>query len=395
MKRPDQYIFLLFNMIELQTGRKIQTFNDAKLLSDAMSEQKLHISPHTIARLYGIIKPFRMPYRNTLDILSVFAGHTSWDNFIQIKSVLFTDPNNFLSESGNGFSISVLEIALANRDIVLIEEVLNRYVEFENTKLRMAAAELLGRYVRSYKDKELLLETLARLPNGRVLFYESFVDEDDPEQYFSNALKKYYLPALKNAGKKLVVYAYLLNHAAYIENRVSEHFIEYFKLIKTIKIYELNFHELSRLLECNMLWDGFHGFRVKSPQKHLDEIIEKCASHNLTETSLLLYRSMRAMLFFKQKELLMNHTLYNEQINLIMRKTQGEIKELAFYPLQLFYIANMYRMKTASVYLPKKIPYTFINNYNEKLAIEMATSYYYAWKLHYSMSNFITVDIYV
>jgi hypothetical protein len=61
-----------------------------------------------------------------------------------------------------------------------------------------------------------------------------------------------------------------------------------------------------------------------------------------------------------------------------MRKTQGEIKELAFYPLQLFYIANMYRMKTASVYLPKKIPYTFINNYNEKLAIEMATSYYYA-----------------
>ena len=67
--------------METQFGFKVKNIADAEKASEILAVEKLHISSHTIARLYGVVKPFRTPYRDTLNIIARFLDYTDWEEF--------------------------------------------------------------------------------------------------------------------------------------------------------------------------------------------------------------------------------------------------------------------------------------------------------------------------
>jgi hypothetical protein len=69
MKIPDPFIIKLCNQIEDKTNFKIRNIADSQKISNLLLDEKLHISAHTIARIFGVLKPYRTPYRETLNIL--------------------------------------------------------------------------------------------------------------------------------------------------------------------------------------------------------------------------------------------------------------------------------------------------------------------------------------
>ena len=65
----------LLRQVEISIQRNVVSFSDAKFLSEEIAKKKLFVSPHTIGRLYGIVKPSRKPYKATLNILSQFLNY--------------------------------------------------------------------------------------------------------------------------------------------------------------------------------------------------------------------------------------------------------------------------------------------------------------------------------
>lgn len=95
MQQPSPYIITICTTLESQLGFKIKNIADAEKASRTLASEKLHISPHTIARIYGIVKPFRTPYKDTLNVLARYLKYNDWDDFCANQTNVPFDPNYF------------------------------------------------------------------------------------------------------------------------------------------------------------------------------------------------------------------------------------------------------------------------------------------------------------
>jgi len=184
MKGIEKFIHQICKQIEISVNRSIQSFPDTVWLSDLFTKKKLPISASTFARLYGITTPISKPYLSTLDSLAKFLDYDNWENYVENQSQHHFSSNYFLTEVGDGFSQSVLEMALCLKNYDLVEEQLERYPYFEDNPIHFSTANLLGKYVRIYEYDEALLMVLAKTKAGRTLFYGCFVDEDNENDNF-------------------------------------------------------------------------------------------------------------------------------------------------------------------------------------------------------------------
>jgi len=379
MKKNDPFLLKVCEVIEQRTGRRIETISDARWLAGRMNSQKLLISAHTLARIWGIIKPFHNPYKATLDTLAVFTGYRHWDDFCDHQPLLFNDPNFFLTENPEGFSLSLLEIALANEDVVLAGWLIKKFTEFDNERLCFDTAMVLGHYLRQMNEKDQMLRMLAGSETGRRLFYERFVDEDDPDGYFSKGLLDYYLPRVKKKGRQAFAYSFLISHEAYRQNLTSKHFPHFFSVIKNIDYTSLHFHELSRILESNIIWNGFNGTLEDTWESHLTRALNYCNNLTLRGETWVIYRFLKPMAFFGLTKDIAGHSGLLKKVNDLFSRSNWRTCEISDYFIQLYFLLNNRENKEMSFVTPFRLSFfTYFNERLEKTAIDAAIAWLYA-----------------
>lgn len=379
MNQPNPYLIALCKQLETKLGFKIKNIANAEKCSEVLALEKLYISQHTIARLYGVVKPFRNPYRDTLNVIVRYLNHIDWEDFCVNQTNIPFDPNYFLTEASDGFSLAVLQLALANEDMRALQLVLEKVKENENEAILFTAADLIGTYVRKSKKQKELLKLLADSTVGHLFFYECYVDEDNENNYFSDALVQYYLPNVTNDYRKLYVYCFVISQTAHKELKLSPYCKEFQKL--TLQLYKkkCHFHELSRWMECQIVIDGFNNALQETWKLHLAELIVLSTDLELNEKAWLFSRSVNALILFGFKEELFNHEELNNHINAIIKHQKKELHSIALYTLQLYWICKSLYLNSKTVYNPFRIHnILFANESNEKTAIEFAVASIFA-----------------
>jgi hypothetical protein len=379
MNQPSPYIVSICNQIETQLGFKIKNIADAQNFSEILTVEKLYISPHTIARLYGVVKPFRTPYKDTLNILARFVNYTDWEDFCDSQTNIPFDPNFFLTEASDGFSLAMLQLALVNEDFEALPLVLAKAKYNDDETIRFTAAELIGAYIRKSKKQKELLQLFADNSIGQLFFYECYVDEDNEENYFSDALRQYYLPNLSNDYRKLFVYCFIISQTAHKEQKRSPYCTEFLKLTIQLDKKNCHFHELSRWIECLILIDGYNGVLQNTWQQHVAELVALSVGYNANEKAWLFSRSLKALLLFGFKKELFKSDELNTVIDLLIKNQKKELHSIALYVLQLYWISKSMYFESKIIYNPFRIHnILFQNESNEKTAIEFAVASLFA-----------------
>jgi hypothetical protein len=379
MMQPSLYIITICNQVETQLGFKIKNIADAHNASAQMAVLKLHISPYTIARLYGVVKPFRTPYKDTLNILARFVNYDDWEDFCDNQTNIPFDPNFFLTEASDGFSLAMLQLTLANEDFDGLPVVLAKAKHNDDETIRFTAAELIGAYIRKSKKQKELLQLMAESTIGQLFYYECYVDEDNEENYFSDALRQYYLPNLSKEYKKLFVYCFIISQTAHKEQRLSTYHKEFQNLTAQLDQKNCHFHELSRWIECLILIDGYNGVLQNTWKLNVAELIALSAGCHANEKTWMLARPIKALLLFGFKEELFNCGELNEVIDTLIKNQKKELHSIALYVLQLYWIRKSMYFESKIVYNPFRIHnILFQNESYEKTAIEFAVASLFA-----------------
>jgi len=379
MTQPNPYIVSICNQIETQLGFKIKNIADAQNFSEILTVEKLYISTHTIARLYGVVKPFRTPYKDTLNILARFVNYHDWEDFCDSQTNIPFDPNFFLTEASDGFSLAMLQLALANEDFEALPLVLAKAKYNDDETIRFTAAELIGAYIRKSNKQKELLQLFADSSVGNLFFYECYVDEDNEKKYFSNALINYYLPKVTNDYRRLYVYCFVMSQTAHKEQKLSPYYKDFQKLTAKLDRKNCHFHELSRWMECQILIDGYNGVLQNTWKLHVAELIALSAGCHANEKAWLFSRSLKALLLFGFKEELFNNDELNNIIDALIKNQKKELHSIALYVLQLYWISKSMYFESKMIYNPFRIHnILFQNESNEKTAIEFAVASIFA-----------------
>ena len=379
MTQPSPYLFSICKQLEIQLGFKIINIADAEKVSNSLASEKLHISPHTIARLYGAVKPYRIPYRETLNILARYLNYSDWEDFCNNQTNIPFDPNYFLTEASDGFSLAVLQLALATEDLDALKVILNKATDNDDLAILFTAAELIGIYVRKSKKQKELLDLLSKSSIGHLLYYECYVDEDNANNYFSDALINYYLPNVDSDYKRLFVYSFLISQKAYKEELPSDYILQFQNVAKNIKLEKCHFHELSRWFECLILIDGFNGILEKTWENHVNELLKASISLSNHEITWVVARTLKALLFFGMKEKVLNHLEFNLTIDRLIKIQKKEAHYMSLYIIQLYWIVKSKYFKNKITYKPFRIHSDlFQNESNEKAAVEFGLASLYA-----------------
>lgn len=379
MTQPSPYLFTICSQLENQLGFKIKNIADAERASNSLAAEKLHISTHTIARLFGVVKPHRTPYKDTLNVLARYLNYSDWEDFCSNQTNVPFDPNYFLTEANDGFSLAILQLVLATENFEALKLILNKAINNENDAVLFTAAELIGTYVRKSKRQKELLQLLAESTIGNLFFYECYVDEDNENNYFSDALIQYYLPRIDNDYKKLFVYSYLISQTAHKQQLASQYIPEFIKFTNKLDKTKCHFHELSRWIECSILIDGFNGSLTKTWRKHLEEVIQLSVNFKDYEKTWLFSRPLKALLLFDFKEELFHFEEFNILIDLIIKNQKKEGSSIALYVIQLYWVSKSIYFKNRIVYTPFRIHnILFQNESNDKTAIEFVLASFFA-----------------
>jgi hypothetical protein len=379
MNQPNPYLIAICNQIETQLGFKIKNIADAQKISEILTLEKLYISPHTIARLFGAVKPFRKPYKDTLNILARFLQYSDWESFCADQTNIPFDPNFFLTEASDGFSLAVLELALASEDFKALKLILEKAKTNENEAVLFTAAELIGAYIRKSKKQKELLHLLADSNIGHQFFYECYVDEDNEGNYFSDALLHHYLPNVTNDYRKLFVNCFTISQTAHKEQKLSPYYKEFQKLTAQLDKEKCHFHELSRWIECLILIDGYKGLLHNTWRNHVTELLALSVGCNANEKAWLISRSLKALLVFGFKEELFNHEEINKTIDILIKNQKKELHSIALYVIQLYWISKSMYFESKMIYNPFRIHnILFQNESYEKTAIEFAIASLFA-----------------
>jgi hypothetical protein len=360
-----------------KSGVSMTSFSDTVLLAAHMEAAKYSISAHTLARFFGFL-PKRKLYPNTLQIICNYLGFEHFEayrNFVQQthNRSLFASNGLFENES---HSLQSFEMAIQLMDLNEIQEHLD-CIDFTHERIE-EIAHLSGFLVRNAAQQSRLLELLIQTSNGRRLFFERFVDEDDPNGYFSSALQKYYFKEAKSSNSKLFYNCYLIANASYHHKKINEDWVSAVKKeMHKIDYRQLHFHEVSRVFETQILIDFQRGgYSQNSLTAIQDEILIVIQSMNNHAKAWVLARVMKALAFSNQlSKAMQNNDFYKALVDVHKENDVTSIGELI---VQLVF--SRYAGKESNeLSVPRTLKsHYFQNEYNTRLSTEAATKYFYA-----------------
>lgn len=360
----------LKRLILERTGNPLADMQDAERLSDNLADKKLTLSPHTLARLFGILKQDRKHYRNTYETIARFLGFSDWNH---LNTFLKDSPDgNHLNTYTDNFPTPLLKLALAAENTESLHLLLDSFDLENHAPLRFQLANLLGNHVRTLPEKDGILSLLGQHPHGRFLFFETYMDEDNPSHYYSKALERLYLPHANNSKGRLFVICYLFTQQVYGGAHPFPDFPKAF--FTDLYNIELTFHQASRLWECYFLLHA-----ETHSKKHIHHTLDKMISHAdgfpREEKAWLLGRFIRAFMFHKKASLLLRHEEYMDTVSQILHHGNSVYYSMAEYLIQaLLLYGNRYIPE------PEKVRFTpdcdYVNEMHHKVLLDSLTYAY-------------------
>ena len=347
----------------------MQHYSDCLLLSDRMESEGITLSPHTIARFFGFL-PHRKFYPATLYAFCNYLGFESFESYKihkqhSRKDSLLIGSSFFLNPTYSKYSF---QIAIEHLNSKWINQHLE-VIDNENPEIE-ELAHLTGFLVRKSIQKKKLLDILIQQEKGRCLFYERFVDEDDPDNYFSEALKANYLAAVKTPNNQLFYFTYLISNAIYKSKYLNTDWIVNFnKLILSIDFKQLHFHEFSRLIEVKMLLSS-ESKKNTSITALLDWYLSEIKILDSASRSWCLARILKSLSYTKHLNIFLN----NQEALLLLDNTYFETNVSSIGELIVQYFYFLFTDSGLNLRTPRVLTSGFTDNeYATRLCVESAT----------------------
>ena len=369
------FIAELKKKIEEKVGFTIYEFQDCKSLSATLTQLKLAVSAHTLARFFGLMKDDHRPYTSTLNLLANFLDFDSFHHFKKdvLNSNNFSLKNQMGSFTAGDFSFVALELSIQQCDWKNVQFLIDSY-QFDERKNDLTM--FLGNAVRQHHQKDSFLKALVDIDNGIHLYYESFVDEDDPGNYYSRALTNYYVQTKKNEESQIFTNCFINSKKVYLNQAFDKKEIQ--GLIEAnYDFRKLHYHQVSRILEMRILALGKNHKEKNHSEKIIQEVIELLPLYSLNDQCWILARVIKALSFTKKINTALKNQDFNTAICATYFKMEGKVKSIAELIIQLAYHALL-RKKDDQIFSPNRIQVKHLNETNARIAIESTTALIYA-----------------
>jgi hypothetical protein len=236
----------------------------------------------------------------------------------------------------------------------------------------------LGNAVRRHPDKKELLNALSQSKRGRWFFYECFVDEDDENNYYSDALLAYYAKSPIPLGNQIFIKCFLAAKSIYEGKYIHENDVNWIQL-NGISLNQLHFHEISRVLELRILVDHVNKQLQHSLIAHLDFICELSSNMAHFEACWILARSIKALAFSGAYQGSLSYSPFAETLIKRFQENPTRIHSIGELIIQSAGHAYFLRKKNERFNLPPiKLSYRHDNETKSRLLVESATALLYA-----------------
>lgn len=346
---------------------------DCKRLSELLVHKGIHISPMTLARCFGITSSAHRPFLSTLDLLSIYLGYNSFSHFSSDlkETTRFSLSRPEMQFSMGEYSYSALELAIRVNDWNTVRQLIDSYQG--SYPESMEFVWFLGQQVRNHSDKYSFLTLLADTENGRKYFFESFVDEDDPNEYYSQALHSFYNSKIKSIGEKLFFHSFLDSKRIYKNGSLA---------FKNVGIYDeaidsiraLHHHQISRLFEMRILKEHAGLNRLSEMGKIIDELLPHIRYSNQQVLNWVLMRSVRALVFSGHfRAIIQGHAALKNQIEKQFKNSEGLMLSSADLALQ-YIVFGSPEFKHLIESEPCRLRGKNFHDENSRMVLESATS---------------------
>ena len=372
------YIDQLKRKLEEKIGFQILQFHDCRIFSELLSKVKITISAHTLARFFGLMKENHLPYTSTLNLFADFLGFESFAFFCNelVKSQAFSLSDRRGLSSGD-FSFTALELAIHSNDWRSMQTILESF-EVTSKAYKNDMTMFLGNAVRQHAEKDDFLKALIEIENGRHLFFEAFVDEDDPGNYYSNALTKYYATTKKEIESTLFHTCFVNTKKIYLNQKVEHKDVNFIRF-ESLQMDKLHFHQISRLYELKILVELSNANFNNKMDKYIGEVLSLLPEYTAYEKSWILARIIKALAYTKSLKNALNLNEFKTAIYQTYVALNGKIDSIAELILQL--TVNSYKdIFEVETYPLARIQEKHLNETNARIAIESATAYLFAEK---------------
>jgi hypothetical protein len=366
--------------LEVHFQFQVNTFTDCKILSQKLAQKKVHVSAHTLARMFGIFKTKLKPYTATLNLICRFLKYDSFAAFCKIvnQETEHSLKGKFASFKTGPFSFVALELALANEDWLSMQELLEAFHDFD-TKDNDDLTMKLGMYARQ-TNNPIYFKKLNEIHHGKLLFFQSFVDEDDPDNYYSNILKKYYNNKSNEPNERLFYNCYQASKNIYLNKAIDRQQTLFLNEMHHFLSSECHFHELSRFLEVKILVDYKNDQLKNSLYNHLENICSALNQYeNLYQKTWIVARSIKALAHSKELKKALKHNDFKDVVFNLYHQGKGKIMSIADLIIQFTVHAYINTDKAQrEIMAPKKLQKIYYNESNSRIALESATALIYA-----------------
>lgn len=287
----------LANQIQSTSGILVAVFNDCKRLEDQLARSGFMLSAHTLARFFGVLKSPHKPYTATLNLLAEYVGYASYQHFkraFREQSKYLLEHPDCAFETG-AFSITALELCLHTGDMDSVGSLLDAWIVQEDQEAFVVHMRtMLGYAARVNPQRQRLLQVLAGSENGRLLYYEGFVDEDDESALFSTALEQWYARNADGWTNKLFTACFLSNQRLYKGLQPDLWCLDVLRQAMS-DISTLHYHLVSRCYEMQILLEGTQQNRRAVVDEWVSDAIQSMQSRSELEQSWVLARMLRAL----------------------------------------------------------------------------------------------------
>lgn len=156
MNTPE--IIELIEIVEKTYGKCLSTTTDFEVFSLFLDKKGYgKISPSTLKRMWGYVNDLHKPRVATLDILSCFIGHKSFNKFVEwLKHSVMYNSSFFTANQVTSAEIetgTIVEIGwMPNRTVRLLYlgSSLYEVKEVKNSKLRVGDRFITGSFIKGF-----------------------------------------------------------------------------------------------------------------------------------------------------------------------------------------------------------------------------------------------------
>jgi len=367
----------LQRQIEKQAGIRLQSFSDCNRLSELLDQSAISISALTLSRCFGISKSEHRPFISTLNLLAVYLGFRSFNHFSSeiTDLVKFSLTHPQLKFETGDYAYAALELAIQVGDWETTRLILESF-DSEKSSI-MDLVWFLGKQARSHEEKNQLLALLADTEIGRKFYYEWFVDEDDPNEYYSQALQLHYNPSIKSLGEQLFYHAFLNSKRIYKGLSVDRKSLQLFT-DSSVNLSKLHYHQVSRLFEMRILNEFLGMNRLAEMEKITDELLPLISNRFWRDQNWMLMRSVKAIIVSGHfNNMIQNHEGLKKQLEKQFEISEGKMYSSAELALQLVVHASK-KLNYLIQIPPTRLQYPIFNDEKARLTYESATAFLYA-----------------